>query len=81
MVALVVGAAVAAERPTRVPNLYAVILTAVITLGYIALLPIFPTLIDVYVFLTDGAAALLHGQNPYALTFPSIYSPEATAEL
>jgi hypothetical protein len=29
--------------------------------------------IDVFVFQRDGAAALLHGQNPYALTFPNIY--------
>jgi hypothetical protein len=29
--------------------------------------------IDVYVFQRDGSAALLHGQNPYALTFPNIY--------
>jgi len=29
--------------------------------------------IDVYVFQRDGAAALLHGENPYAITFPNIY--------
>lgn len=29
--------------------------------------------IDVYVFQRDGSAALLHGQNPYDITFPNIY--------
>jgi hypothetical protein len=33
--------------------------------------------IDVYVFQRDGAAALLEGRNPYALTFPNIYGPDA----
>jgi hypothetical protein len=32
--------------------------------------------IDVYVFQKDGIAALLHGQNPYALRYPNIY-PDA----
>jgi hypothetical protein len=31
-------------------------------------------LIDVVVFQRDGVAALLSGHNPYALTFPNIYS-------
>jgi hypothetical protein len=34
---------------------------------------------DVQVFLTDSARALLHGQNPYQLTFPNIYGPAETA--
>ncbi|HEY8653939.1 MAG TPA: hypothetical protein VIL87_12765, partial [Dermatophilaceae bacterium] len=29
--------------------------------------------IDVHVFLHDGAIAVLHGHNPYAMTFPDIY--------
>jgi len=29
--------------------------------------------IDVFVFQRDASAALLHGQNPYAMTFPDIY--------
>ena len=36
--------------------------------------------IDVYVFLTDGARALLHGTNPYSIDFPNIYGPEETAQ-
>ena len=32
--------------------------------------------IDVHVFQRDGVTALLHGQNPYALTFPDIYDTE-----
>lgn len=36
--------------------------------------------IDVFVFLTDGARALLHGTNPYSIDFPNIYGPEETAQ-
>lgn len=36
--------------------------------------------IDVYVFLTDGARAMLHGTNPYSIDFPNIYGPEETAQ-
>ena len=32
-----------------------------------------PAAIDVQVFLHDGAIAVLHGHNPYAMTFPNIY--------
>jgi hypothetical protein len=32
-----------------------------------------PAAIDVQVFLHDGAIAVLHGHNPYAMTFPDIY--------
>ena len=32
-----------------------------------------PVAIDVQVFLHDGAIAVLHGHNPYAMTFPDIY--------
>ena len=39
-----------------------------------------PALIDVAVFLRDGAVAVLHGHNPYAMTFPNIYSPKATQQ-
>ncbi len=34
--------------------------------------------IDVHVFLSHGAEALLHGQNPYSVTYPNIYGPEET---
>jgi hypothetical protein len=34
-----------------------------------------PAAIDVQVFLRDGANALLHGHNPYSMTFPNIYPP------
>ena len=39
-----------------------------------------PALIDVAVFLRDGAVAVLHGHNPYAMTFPNIYPPKATQQ-
>ena len=32
-----------------------------------------PAAIDVQVFLHDGAIAVMHGHNPYAMTFPDIY--------
>jgi len=32
-----------------------------------------PAAIDVQVFLHDGAIAVLHGHNPYAMTFPNVY--------
>jgi len=32
-----------------------------------------PTPMDVQMFLHDGAGALLHGHNPYSMTFPNIY--------
>ncbi|HEY8654576.1 MAG TPA: hypothetical protein VIL87_16025, partial [Dermatophilaceae bacterium] len=32
--------------------------------------------IDVQVFLHDGATAVLHGHNPYAMTFPDIYTSQ-----
>jgi len=34
-----------------------------------------PAAIDVQVFLHDGAVALLHGHNPYSMSFPNIYPP------
>lgn len=37
--------------------------------------------IDVWVYLTDSAAALLHLENPYTLTFPNIYGPAAEGTL
>ena len=35
--------------------------------------------IDVHVFLSHGAEALLQGQNPYSVTYPNIYGPEETS--
>ena len=46
----------------------------------IVLLRSSPPEIDVAVFLRDGALAVLHGHNPYSMTFPNIYPP-ALAEL
>jgi hypothetical protein len=44
----------------------------------VALLRSLPANIDVAVFLRDSAVALLHGHNPYAMTFPNIYQSPAT---
>ncbi len=30
---------------------------------------------DVSIFLTEGARALLHGSNPYVITYPNLYGP------
>jgi hypothetical protein len=46
----------------------------------VALLQSSPPFIDVEVFLRDGAVAVLHGHNPYAMTFPNIYPPKLTAQ-
>jgi hypothetical protein len=37
-----------------------------------------PAFMDVAVFLRDGAIAVLHGHNPFAMTFPNIYPPRMT---
>ncbi|MEP6776584.1 MAG: hypothetical protein ABJA50_13395, partial [Chloroflexota bacterium] len=37
-----------------------------------------PAAIDVQVFLHDGAVGLLHGHNPYSMTYPDIYSTRLT---
>jgi len=41
----------------------------------VALLRSSPAHMDVEVFLHDGTVALLHGHNPYSMTFPNIYPP------
>jgi hypothetical protein len=46
----------------------------------VALLRSSPAFIDVAVFLRDGAVAVLHGHNPYAMTFPNIYPPKLAAQ-
>ena len=43
------------------------------TVTTVAFLRWSPAAIDVQVFLHDGAIAVLHGHNPYAMTFPDIY--------
>jgi hypothetical protein len=70
--ALLVGSALSRERllgPVHVPA----ILLAHFFLG-VWLIHASPNpSIDVYVFQRDSSNALLHGQNPYAITFPDIY--------
>ena len=46
----------------------------------VALLRSAPAHIDVAVFLRDGAVAVLHGHNPYSMTFPNIY-PQPLSDL
>jgi len=46
----------------------------------VALLHSAPSHIDVQVFLHDGADALLHGHNPYSMTFPNIYPAKLTEQ-
>lgn len=42
----------------------------------VAMLRSAPSHIDVAVFLRDGSVAVLHGHNPYSMTFPNIYPPK-----
>jgi hypothetical protein len=42
----------------------------------VALLRSAPTQVDVAMFLRNGAVAVLHGHNPYSMTFPNIYPPQ-----
>jgi len=44
-------------------------------------IPGWTNFIDVWVFLTDSASALLHLRNPYALTFVNIYGPAAEGRI
>ena len=46
----------------------------------VVLLRATPAAIDVQVFLRDGAISMLHGHNPYSMTFPNIY-PSPLANL
>jgi hypothetical protein len=41
----------------------------------VALLRSAPTQIDVAMFLRNGTIAVLHGHNPYSMTFPNLYPP------
>jgi hypothetical protein len=45
------------------------------TVMVVALLRSAPAGIDVAMFLRDGAVAVLHGHNPYSMTFPNLYPP------
>jgi hypothetical protein len=83
LAALFVGAAAVMSRgeaePSR-PVLPAFILLTLATYGG-ALTLARPPLIDVHVFLTEGARALLHGQDPYSITYPYVYDPSHMADL
>jgi hypothetical protein len=41
----------------------------------VALLRSAPSAVDVGMFLRNGADAVLHGHNPYSMTFPNLYPP------
>ena len=66
----------------RFPNLKWAfpLLLLVHTAMTVALLRSAPPHIDVAVFLHDGAVAVLHGDNPYSMTFPNIY-PQPLSDL
>jgi hypothetical protein len=46
----------------------------------VALLRSTPVHIDVAIFLRDGTVGVLHGHNPYAMTFPDMFTPKQTAQ-
>jgi hypothetical protein len=46
----------------------------------VALLRSTPAHIDVAMFLRDGTVGVLHGHNPYAMTFPDMYNPKQTVQ-
>jgi hypothetical protein len=60
---------------------FAFVLLTVVVLGMgawvLRFMPVPP--IDVFIFQNDSIAALLNGRNPYAITFPDPYSPDASA--
>jgi len=76
----ILGLAGALLMVRRMPHLNSVfwlflVVHAAVT---VALLRSAPAHMDVAVFLRDGAVAVLHGHNPYSMTFPNIYSPALT---
>jgi hypothetical protein len=76
----ILGLAAALPMTRRLPHLkwafpFFLLAHAVTTVLFLRL-SLFP--IDVQVFLHDGAGALLHGHNPYSMTFPNIYQPPYT---
>jgi len=78
--ATLAGLAVLAPRIGRLP--IGVIPTMVVAgLGVLVLatLPRLTHHIDVYEFMTHGIDGLLHGQNPYSMTYPNIYDAVESA--
>lgn len=78
----ILGLAGALLMVRRMPHLNSVfwlflVVHAVVT---VALLRSSPAHMDVAVFLHDGAVAVLHGDNPYSMTFPNIY-PQPLSDL
>jgi hypothetical protein len=71
--AAVVSGAALASRPV-LGRLHAPALVALFGIAAAWMLRAsYPPSIDVFVFQQQASHALLHGQNPYALTFPNIY--------
>jgi hypothetical protein len=73
------GALLLFRRSPRMKWAFALFLL-VHTVITVAFLRSSPAQIDVEVFLRDGAIAVLHGHNPYAMTFPDIYPPKLTEQ-
>ena len=71
------GALLMVRRMPHLNSVYWLFLVAH-TAVTVALLRSSPAHMDVAVFLRDGAVAVLHGHNPYSMTFPNIYPPTLT---
>ena len=56
-------------------RLFVLVQTVLFTIAIAATHRWIGDVMDVWVFLTHGARALLHGVNPYGITFPNVYSP------
>lgn len=65
-------------RPSRVGAVVSSSAIGAYAISTIWLVERRPVPSDVTMFLTDASTAILHGHNPYRLTFSSPYSPELT---
>jgi hypothetical protein len=75
------GAAIAVVIRHRGNLAFGIFLGAylIVALGVLAVTRDTAPLIDVVVFQQDASEALINGQNPYAMTFPDLYTPEESA--
>lgn len=76
---LALAAATAGSRPGRRGALVFAALLAVHTVLLLAFLRLAHPDIDVLVYLREGVAGLLHGHDPYAMTYPNPYDAGESA--
>ncbi|HET6982817.1 MAG TPA: hypothetical protein VFI53_11795 [Myxococcaceae bacterium] len=71
--AAVVAGAALGRRPALGPFHAPVLVLLFALAGWWMIRASYPPHIDVFVFQQEASRALVHGRNPYALTFPNIY--------